>query len=47
VTPARILLDHLGLTPPESERPPPGVRSVPVDEEGLQTAATACVADGP
>jgi len=43
----RSILDHLGLTPPESERPPPGVRYVPVDDEGRETAATAWVADGP
>ena len=43
----RSILDHLGLTPPESERPPPGVRYVPVDDGGRETAATAWVADGP
>jgi hypothetical protein len=43
----RSILDHLDLTPPESERSPPGVRYVPVDDEGRETAATACVADGP
>ena len=43
----RSILDQLGLTPPESERPPPGVRYVPVDDGGRETAATAWVADGP
>jgi hypothetical protein len=28
------ILDHLGLSPPEIERPPPDIRYVPVDDEG-------------
>jgi hypothetical protein len=30
------ILRHLGLTPPEIERPPPQVRYVPVDDEGRE-----------
>jgi hypothetical protein len=38
------ILDHLGLAPPEAERPPPEVRYVPVDDEGREL--TGQVADG-
>jgi hypothetical protein len=41
----RQILDHLGLAPPEDERPPPEVRYVPVDEDGRELAGR--VADGP
>ena len=30
------ILDHLGLSPPEVERPPPDTRNVPVDHEGRE-----------
>ena len=30
------ILDHLGLSPPEIERPPPDIRQVPVDHEGRE-----------
>ena len=30
------LLDHLGLSPPEIERPPPDIRYVPVDHAGRE-----------
>jgi len=30
------ILDHLGLSPPEIERPPPDIRDVPVDHEGRE-----------
>jgi hypothetical protein len=39
------ILDHLGLTPPEIERPPPDVRYVPVDHEGREI--DTMVAEGP
>jgi hypothetical protein len=35
----RKILDHLGLSEPEEERPPPpDVRYVPVDDEGWEIA---------
>jgi hypothetical protein len=35
----RRILDHLGLSEPEAERPPtPDVRYVPVDDEGREIA---------
>lgn len=39
------ILDHLGLSPPEIERPPPGLRYVPLDHEGR--VLDTMVADGP
>ena len=30
------ILDHLGLSPPEIERPPPDIRYAPVDDEGRE-----------
>ena len=30
------ILDHLGLSPPEIERPPPQLRYAPVDDEGRE-----------
>ena len=39
------ILDHLGLSPPERERPPPEVRYVPVDDEGR--GLVGMVAEGP
>ena len=30
----KTILDRLGLSPPEIERPPPQIRYVPVDEQG-------------
>jgi hypothetical protein len=30
------ILDHLGLSPPEVERPPPELRYVHVDDEGRE-----------
>jgi hypothetical protein len=38
------ILEHLGLSPPEFERPPPQVRYVPVDHEGRELEAM--VAEG-
>ena len=38
------VLDHLGLSPPEIERPPPEIRYVPVDDEGRELEAM--VAEG-
>jgi hypothetical protein len=32
----RKILDHLGLSPPEVERPPPDTRYVPIDHEGRE-----------
>ncbi len=32
----KTILEHLGLSPPEVERPPPDVRYVPVDHEGRE-----------
>ena len=43
----RQILEHLGLTPPEAERPPPEVRYVPVDDEGREMTDMGRVADGP
>jgi hypothetical protein len=40
------ILDHLGLNLPETERPPPDARYVPVDDKGRETAATPRVAGG-
>jgi hypothetical protein len=37
----RKVLDHLGLSPPENERPPPDIRYVPVDHEGRQLEGVA------
>jgi hypothetical protein len=36
------ILEHLGLTPPPQERPPPSreLVRVPVDEEGRETQAS-------
>jgi hypothetical protein len=39
------ILDHLGLSPPEIERPPPDVRYVPVDHEGREI--DTMMAEGP
>lgn len=33
------ILDHLGLSPPEKQRPPPEIRYVPLDEEGGEIEA--------
>jgi hypothetical protein len=30
------ILDHLGLSPPQIERPPPQLRYVPLDHEGRE-----------
>ena len=30
------ILEHLGLRPPQRERPPPEMRYVPLDEEGRE-----------
>ena len=35
------ILDHLGLSPPEIERPPPDIRYVPVDHEGRELEGVA------
>jgi hypothetical protein len=35
----RRILDHLGLAPPDDERPPPEVRYVPLDEDGRELTA--------
>ncbi len=35
----KTILDHLGLSPPEIERPPPELRYVPVDNEGRELAS--------
>jgi len=35
------ILDHLGLSPPEFERPPPDTRYVPVDPEGRELEGVA------
>ncbi len=40
----KTILDHLGLAPPEIERPPPQVRYVPVDDERRELEAM--VAEG-
>ena len=40
-----LLLDHLGLSSPELERPPSQLRYVPVDHEGREL--DAMVAEGP
>ena len=40
----KTILDHLGLSPPEIERPPPDIRYVPVDDEGRE--AEGMVAEG-
>jgi hypothetical protein len=40
--PIRRILDHLGLSPPENEKPPPPVPEVvrvPVDDGGWEIAA--------
>jgi hypothetical protein len=39
------ILDHLGLSPPQIERPPPELRYVPLDHEGRVLDTT--VAEGP
>jgi hypothetical protein len=41
------ILDHLGLSPPEKERPPPEVRYVPLDEEGHELGTVAECLDSP
>ena len=42
------ILDHLGLSPPESQRPPPPeVRYVALDDDGRELGVTARVAEGP
>ena len=41
------ILAHLGLSPPEKQRPPPEVRYVPLDEEGRELAAVAETFDSP
>ena len=33
------ILDHLGLSPPEKQRPPPEIRYVPLDHEGGEIEA--------
>ena len=38
------ILDHLGLSPPEIERPPPQIRYVPIDDGGREFEAM--VAEG-
>jgi hypothetical protein len=35
------ILYHLGLSPPEQERPPPEIRHVPIDDEGRELIAMA------
>jgi hypothetical protein len=30
------ILDHLGLSPSEQERPPPEIRYLPIDDEGRE-----------
>jgi hypothetical protein len=35
-TAIKKILDHLGLSPPERERPPPEIRAVPTDDEGRE-----------
>jgi hypothetical protein len=37
----KTILDHLGLGPPEIERPPPEMRYVPVDNEGRDLEGVA------
>ena len=32
----KAILEHLGLSPPEVERPPPDMRYVPVDDYGRE-----------
>jgi hypothetical protein len=41
------ILDQLGLSSPETARPPPEVRYVAVDDEGREMAETTWVAEGP
>ncbi len=42
------ILDHLGLSPPESQRPPPPeVRYVALDDDGRELDVAARVAEGP
>jgi hypothetical protein len=41
------ILDHLGLSPPERQRPPPELRYVPLDEEGRELGAVAETFDSP
>jgi hypothetical protein len=43
----RKILDHLGLSSPEAERPPPEVRYVPLNDEGREMTPTPWVAEGP
>jgi hypothetical protein len=33
------ILDHLGLSPPEKQRPPPEIRYVPLDDVGGEIEA--------
>jgi hypothetical protein len=35
------ILDHLGLSLPQQERPPPEIRYVPVDDEGRELEGVA------
>jgi hypothetical protein len=35
------ILDHLDLSPPEQERPPPEIRYVPVHDEGRELEGVA------
>jgi hypothetical protein len=39
--PELVILDHLGLSPPEQEKPPPAqeVVRMPVDDEGREIQA--------
>jgi hypothetical protein len=39
------ILDHLGLSPPEQERPPAEIRYVPTDDEGHELSGM--VAEAP
>ncbi len=41
------ILDHLSLSSPERQRPPPEVRYVPLDEEGRDLGASAEGFDSP
>jgi hypothetical protein len=38
------ILDHLGLSPPENERPPPEIRYVPIDDEGRELVGSVAEA---
>jgi hypothetical protein len=41
------ILDHLGLSPPENERPPHQIRYLPVDDEGREPEGVAKQTDTP